>query len=79
MKTFKELLAESYEGNFVVAPNELTEIHVDYRNMEITVKTYRTRKSLTPETKTTYISLAGMFGKPTVEEKFNEIIKEYVV
>jgi hypothetical protein len=76
---FKKLLNESYEGRFVVEPNETTEIHVDYGRAEITVLTFRTKNQVAPETKKTYTSLAGMFGKPTVEQKFNEIIKEFKI
>ena len=75
MKTFQELLKDSNEGRFTFEPNELTEIHVDYAKMQITVETFRTKKQLTPTTTKTYHSLAGMFGKPTVESKFNEIIQ----
>lgn len=77
MKSFKELLNESYDGRFVVEPNGLTEIHVDYGRMQITVLTFRTKIQLTPTTKQSFTSLAGIFGQPTVEQKFNEIIKAY--
>lgn len=40
MKTFKTLLNESYEGRFVVEPNELTEIHVDYARMQISILSF---------------------------------------
>jgi len=75
MIAFNTLLNESHEGRFVVEPNELTEIHVDYIKMEISVFYYRTKKQITPEKKEVFTSLAGMFGRQTVEEKFNEIIK----
>jgi len=75
MKPFKTLLNESYKGRFVVEPNELTEIHVDYERMQISILYFRTKKDLTPLKKELFTSLAGMFGTPTVEEKFNEIIK----
>lgn len=77
MKTFNQLLNESYQGKFVVEPNELTEIHVNYPQMRIDVLKFKTKKQLIPESKKTYLSLAGMFGTPTVEEKFNEIIKGF--
>jgi len=77
MKSFKKLLNESYEGRFTVEPNDKTEIHVDYGRSQITVFTYRTKNQLTPLTKKTYHSLAGMFGTPTVEEKYHEIIKGF--
>jgi hypothetical protein len=75
MKTFNELLKESNKGVFVVEQNELTEIHVDYANMTIEVREYRTKNQLTPDKKSTYSSLAGKnFGTQSVEEKFNELI-----
>jgi hypothetical protein len=74
---FKELLANSYQGRFVVEPNELTEIHVDYGMMQIIVLTFGTKNQFTPKTKTVYHGLHGMFGKPSVEDKFNEIMKNF--
>lgn len=76
MTTFQNLLNDSYQGRFVVEPNELVEVHVDYPKMEITVLTFRTKKQITPDTKKVFHSLSGHnFGMPTVEEKFNEIME----
>ena len=74
MTNFKKLANES-EGHFVVGPNDKTEIHVNLINSEITVDTYVTANHMVgcPETKS-YFTLVGMFGYPTIEEKFNEII-----
>ena len=76
-KKYIELLKESYEGRFTVEPNDKTEIHVDFGRMEITVLTFRTKNQITPETKKTYSSLAGIFGTLTVEQKYNEIMKGF--
>lgn len=77
MKTFNELLKDSNQGRFIVEPNNTTEIHIDYAAMQITVLTFKTKNQVIPESKKTYISLHGMFGTPTVEQKFYEIIKGF--
>lgn len=78
MTTFQNLLSDSHEGKFVVEPNELVEVHVDYGRMQITVLTFSTKNQLTPDTKKVFHSLGGnFFGMPTVEEKFNEIMEGF--
>jgi hypothetical protein len=76
IKSFQELLRESQDGYFMVELNELIEIHVSYNTTEITVLEYKTKNQLTPIKTTKYSSLTGSnFGKPSVEEKFNELIQ----
>ena len=78
MTTFQNLLNDSHEGRFVVEPNDLVEVHVDYPKSQITIFTFRTKSQLTPETRKVFHSLSGHnFGMPTVEEKFNEIMEGF--
>jgi hypothetical protein len=50
------------------------EVLVDFNTCEITVFYYK-GKMLTPTKKEKFHSLYGCFGKQSLEEKFNEIIK----
>lgn len=77
MKNLFNNLLNNSTGNFTYEPNETVEVNVYWAAAEIVVVYYSTKKKLLTLKKETYHSLHGMFGKPTVEQKFNEIIANF--
>ena len=78
--TYQEHLIEATEnnGNFTVEANEITEIDVCYTRCEIRIKRYRFKNQLTPMSTKLYSSLYGSFGRPSMEDTFNEIMSEFI-
>lgn len=78
--TYKELLTKATDnnGNFIVEPNDTTEICVSYTTSEIIVKQYRFKNQLTPIATKSYSCLYGMLGMPSMEDTFNEIMREFI-
>lgn len=77
MKTqslFNQLVSENNGDHFVYAIGELIEVNVNIWESMIVVCKYRRAHDLDPISKDTYHSLNGMFGRQTVEQKFNEIL-----
>lgn len=79
---FAELLNNSYEGRFGVEIKKgryRIEINVSFAAMNIVV-TYFPANIETlddiSEMRETYVSLTGMFGRPSVEKKFYQILNK---
>ena len=78
--TYQEHLiaATENQGNFTVGVNDKIEIDVCYTRSEIRVKMYRFKTQLTPASTKLYSSLYGSFGRPSMEDTFNEIMREFI-
>ena len=78
--TYQEHLiaAAENQGNFTVEANETTEIDVCFTKSEIRVKRYRFKTQLSPASTKLYASLYGSFGRPSMEDTFNEIMREFI-
>tara|TARA_R110000737_G_scaffold134595_1_gene165939 strand:- start:5940 stop:6206 length:267 start_codon:yes stop_codon:yes gene_type:complete len=72
---YNELMKASYDGSFTVYVNNNISVYVCAYKETVTITTDKTNPFLLDDVKTHFFTGGGMFGKPTTEQGYNEIMK----
>tara|TARA_R110001592_G_scaffold94731_1_gene273848 strand:+ start:78 stop:329 length:252 start_codon:yes stop_codon:yes gene_type:complete len=72
---FDELLANTNDGTFTVYLNDTVSVFVNTAKASITVTTEKTNAFALDTVDTSFFIGGGMFGRPTIKQGFNKIVK----